>query len=178
MKKISAPLLFLIRFLMFFGIFQCFITVFIGFSTPGGLYISWLDEHLNFIKLWRNFLIDFTAFILKMAGYTITLRAKGLTVRGYAGFNIVYSCLGYGVINALLAFILAYPKSESSKYPPLIIAIIYVQILNIIRLCLIAIYYQSEFSVFGLGYHDIFNLFLYGFTIFGVYLWIRYISTN
>ncbi|MGY4385436.1 exosortase/archaeosortase family protein [Pedobacter sp. UYP24] len=178
MKETSDTLRFVIKLLMFFIIFQCFIIAFIGFSTPGGIYIYWLDEQLNFIRLWRKLLIGCTASILKLAGYTITQHSKGLTVKGYAGFNIVYSCLGYGVTNALLAFIFAFPKSKHAKYYPLIMGAIYVQILNIIRLCLIAVYYKPEFRILGLGYHDIFNLFLYGFTIFGACLWIKHTSTN
>ncbi|MHA4894684.1 hypothetical protein ACXZ1K_08035 [Pedobacter sp. PWIIR3] len=178
MKNTLETFRFLLKFLLLFMAFQTIIISFIGITTPGGFFISWFNDHLNFITLWRSFLIICTAKILQTLGYVVLINATGLKVIGCAGFKIVYSCLGYGISNVLLAFAFAYPKANFPKYSTAILGILCIQILNIVRLCLIAIFYQPAFMVLGLGYHEIFNLFLYIFTISGSYLWIKYQPNN
>lgn len=167
-RKISR---FLIKFTFLFVILYGLNIAFIGISTPGRLYLPWLDQNLNYIKLWRNILITSTASILQNAGFIVDRNPMGLTVKSHSGFKLVYSCLGYGITSAFVAFVAAFPCSRSSKYPFLVAGILFIQILNITRLCLISIFYRPNFKILGLNYHDLFNIFLYVFTAIIVHIW-------
>lgn len=159
---------FLIRFIILFSLLYGFHIVFIAVSTPGGLYIKWLDQHINYIKAWRRFDIHSSAFLLRNFGYTVHMNETGLSLPHYSGFRLVYSCLGYGVMSGFTAFVLAFPKPLKGKFGFIFLGIITIQVMNVLRLVLIAIFYKSDYCF---DHHLLFNIGLYLLICLLIYLW-------
>nr|WP_162988822.1 archaeosortase/exosortase family protein [Pedobacter schmidteae] len=161
-------------FLMFYGFHLCII----GITSPGRLYSSFLDQHFNYIKTWRQFSISATASILKMMGYTVFTTETTLKVHGHAGFKLVYSCLGYGIMSCFASFVLSFPKPWLSRFIFLVLGLATIQILNIIRFTLISIYYKPQVTILQANHHDLFNYTLYTILLLIVYLWLQFPQTK
>jgi exosortase/archaeosortase family protein len=165
---------FILKFLFLLFIFYYFNIAFISASSPGGFHIPFLETHLNYIQALREIYILVAAFILTSAGYTVVTSPFGLTVLGFAGFKLVYSCLAYGVISCFSAFALSIPKPFRYRYQFLILGIASIFILNICRLIIVAIYYRPNFSILGLDHHDIFNIVVYTLILACSYICLKY----
>jgi len=173
-KPTKNPIKFAILFPMLFLLFYYFNIAFIGITTPGGYYLEGVDHHLNYIKAWRSFDISCTALLLRGFGHEVLTEKVSLHVSGRSGFILVYSCLGYGVLSVYAAFILAYPKSIKEKITFLVAGIIGFQLINIMRLCLIALYWKSTPMMFKLNAHEVFNYLTYTLIICASYYWLNY----
>lgn len=169
---------FLIRFAMLFCVFYGFNLAFIGLSTPGGLYLSFADQYFNYIKVWRELCLFTTAKILELTGYTVQTTDISLKVQGHAGFRLVYSCLGYGVMSFFAAFTLAFPKSRRSRITFLIMGLISIQLLNTLRFVLIALFYKPKQLWFFADHHDVFNYGLYLILLTMIYVWLNLKKTH
>lgn len=171
--KTNISYRFLFNFLGLFTLFYGFHIFYIGVTTKGDVYFSFLDQHLNYIELWRQFSISTSAQILKNLGYIIHVNNTGLSVENHSGFKLIYSCLGYGIMSCFAAFVISYPKSIRSRLIFLIIGLIAIQLLNIARFVLISIYYKSYSSV-NIDHHTTFNFVLYTL-LFGItYFWLNH----
>ncbi|WP_090781812.1 exosortase Y [Pedobacter sp. ok626] len=157
---------FLILFLTFYG----FNIAYIGITSPGGLYFSFLDQHLNYIELWRNLYIAAAAKILELMGYVVYTTDVSLKVQGHSGFRLVYSCLGYGIISCFSAFALSFPKSLRSRLKFLFIGLSLILTLNLCRLILLSLFYNPQITF---NHHEIFNTGLYAAIILMSYKWVN-----
>jgi len=166
---------FLINFLSLFALFYYFNIFYIGATSEGGIYSSFLDRHLNYIVAWQQFYITTAAQTLKTLGYAVQINSYGLSVENHSGFRLIYSCLGYGIMSCFAAFVIAYPKSIRSKLIFLSFGLLAIQLLNTMRLVLIAIYYKSHY-VLNMDHHTVFNCILYVILLVISYLWLNYPS--
>ena len=166
------PLLFLLLYYFNIG--------YIGLTSPGGLYIQFLDQHFNYIKYWREFNLATSATILKSFGYEVFTNEFRLHVEGKAGFILVYSCLGYGILSLFTAFVLTYPKPLKEKLYFLLSGVITFQVLNTMRLILIALYWKPAPILLKMNAHEIFNSIIYMIIACSVYYWLnqKTIKTN
>ena len=162
---------FVFSFLVLFFTFYTFNIIFIGLTSPGHYYVSFLDKHLNYINSWRNFDISSTAYILESLGYQVSTQGNRLITIGFSGFRLVYSCLGYGIMSCFVAFVIAFPKPGHSKPVFLAAGLITIQLLNILRFTLISIYYHPPSSAFIPDHHTVFNYTLYVILGIMVYVW-------
>lgn len=167
---IPAHFKFLVHFILGFALLYGFHLVNIALTSPGGFYLGWLDQHVNYIKYWREFDINVSAYLLRKAGFEVCTSVHTLHVEGHAGFRLVYSCLGYGTMSGFSAFVIAFPKSKQSKIRFLIRGLLMIQILNLIRLMLIALFFNSLGSI---DHHLLFNTLCYFFISSYVYQWIN-----
>jgi exosortase/archaeosortase family protein len=151
---------------------------FIGITSPGGYYIKFIDQNFNYIRYWRDFNISTVATFLTAIGEVVNINQYHLHVKGKAGFNIVYSCLGYGILSVLVAFVIAYPKPLIKKIIFLVSGILIFQLLNIIRLIIIALYWKPLPLVLKVNAHEIFNYIIYTVLFLAIYLWVNERSVN
>jgi exosortase/archaeosortase family protein len=165
---------FIILFIGTYLILNYFNEFYIGITSKGGLYVPFLDEHLNYIKWWRSFSIESTAKILRYLGHTVLTNEIQLKVIGRAGFRLVYSCLGYGIMSAFVAFCISFPSPFKSRFGFIIMGLIWIQIANIARFVLISLYWKRYNTFFGLDHHTLFNTLIYLLLAICCYLWIRY----
>jgi len=161
------------KFLFFF--FLLFITFymsnifFIGITNPKGIYFPDLDRHFNYISKWRSLYISLSAYLLEVLGYEPTTCKTGLSVKGFSGFRLVYSCLGYGIMSCFSAFVISFPKPFLSKVLFLFTGLLLILVLNTCRFILLAIYYKPEMS--NIDHHTIFNCTIYLTMIILTYIW-------
>lgn len=173
MKSNISSLRFLISFIGLFCILYGFNLFYIGITMPGGIYSSFLDQHLNYIKAWRDLYISSTAKILDSAGYIVYTTGTTLKVRGHAGFRLIYSCLGYGIMSFFAAFVLSFPKPIYSRIIFLFTGLTIIHLLNTLRFILIALFYKPGVILGFSDHHDIFNYSLYIILLAMIYLWLN-----
>lgn len=164
---------FALLFVGLFCVFYYFHIFFNGIVTPGGLYSGFLDQHLNYIKGLRNFLLYATSESLTLLGYHNRTSDLALLVVGRGIIILSYDCLGLGVMSFFTAFVIAYPKSRKSKVILLLAGLIGIQALNIIRFILLSIYWQQKGKGWGIDHHTLFNVIIYVLIVITIYFWIN-----
>ena len=162
---------FLITFLTLFIAFYGFNIAYIGITSPGGVYAKFLDDHFNYIKVWRSLYISTAAGILELLGHTVYTTDTTLKVQGASGFRLVYSCLGYGIISCFSAFVFSLPKTRRSRLLFFLIGLLTISVLNLSRLIMISLYYNPELTMFSLNHHSIFNIILYIILLLMMFKW-------
>ncbi|TKC08640.1 glycosyltransferase [Pedobacter frigoris] len=167
----ESAIAFLLNFLMLSAVFYWINIFFIGLTTPGGFYIKCLDQHLNYIHHWRTASIYITSSVLRSLGYIVEVSGQGLSVKYHSGFKIVYSCLGYGIMSCFAAFVISFPKSARSKICFLITGLCLIQLINLLRLTLIAIFYRDVLMLWKIDHHALYNYLTYTIIIFITYIW-------
>ena len=164
---------FIIIFLVAYLILDYFTLFYMGVTAPGNLYSSFLDENLNYVRGFRLFLLSITSGILQLMGHDVVTTDTMLHAYNVGGFNIVYSCLGFGVMSFFVAFVIAYPKSLKSKLLFIPIGLILIQSLNVLRLLLITLYWKRSFLMGIIDHHTLFNIILYALLLAMLYLWVN-----
>jgi exosortase/archaeosortase family protein len=169
----DSPVRFLLVFLSLFVIFYYFNILFFGLTSEGNHYNAFLDEHFNYIRILRHFLLNTAASILSWLGYTAITSDTELLVVGRGVIRLVYSCLGLGIMSFFTAFVIAFPKKLKQKLLFLVCGIFVIQLLNITRFVLLALFWKSTKGII-LDHHTIFNIIIYILIAISLYLWIRY----
>jgi len=167
-----SPVKFVFSFLALFLVFYYFNILFFGLTSPGNNYNAFLADHLNYIQWLRQFLLDSSTAIIKMFGFTAINNNYELLVAGRGTIRLVYSCLGLGVISFFAAFVIAYPKPLVRKIIFLVSGIVAIEIINIIRFVLLAIFWNKR-SPQIIDHHTLFNIIIYILICFSLYLWIK-----
>ncbi len=169
---------FVVLFIGLYLLLYFFNIAYIGMTAKGGLYIPFLDKHLNYIRWWRTFSIEAATTILRWFDYTVITNEIELRVIGKGGVRLVYSCLGYGIMSVFVAFCISFPSPFKYRFWFMLTGLIVIQALNIIRFVLLPLYWNRRKPLFGMDHHDLFNIFIYVLLILICYLWIRYSSKN
>jgi exosortase/archaeosortase family protein len=169
----ATPLKFVFSFLFLFMLFYYFNIMFFGITNPGGHYSPFLANHLNYIQWLRWLLLNSSAFLLNSLGFTAITSNYELLVAGHGIIQLVYSCLGLGVISFFAAFLIAYPKHSRSKIFFLIAGIFGIEFLNIIRFVLLALYWNNRDQQI-IDHHTIFNIIIYIIVAVSLYFWVKY----
>ncbi|MXV17171.1 exosortase/archaeosortase family protein [Hufsiella ginkgonis] len=146
----------------------------IGLSAPGGKYIDFVARHLNYIAWWRETLIRCTASCIEWLGWKPGFNHVHLWIPRVGGIAVSYSCLGYGVTSFLWSFVLAWPgKSWYARVFMILAGTILVQLLNIIRLTLITVYWQNSRISLPVSHHVLFDAVIYGVLLVILWRWTR-----
>lgn len=164
---------FIAIFLVCYFVMYYFNVAYIGLCAKGGPYIPFLDEHLNYIRGWRHFSIESTATIIRWMGYQVKTADTMLGVYGRNGISLVYACLGYDVMAAFTAFLIAFPRAWRTKFKFWIFGLLLIQVLNICRFVFLALFWSNERTFLGLNHHDLFNVFIYLILMLSVYIWLN-----
>lgn len=172
MAKRNSPLRFALVFIVVFITFYYFNIGFFGITSPGRHYSPFLAEHLNYIKALRDLLIWCSAAILKCFGFIVLTNDYSLLVAGRGHIMLVYSCLGLGVMSFFGAFVIAYPKPLKAKAIFLIAGLLVIQILNIIRFVLLALFWNKQDQQI-VDHHTIFNALIYILIGISLYFWVK-----
>jgi exosortase/archaeosortase family protein len=172
-RKLS-PVRFVIIFVILFLLFYYFNIFFFGITSPGNrhYYSAFLANNLNYISWLRHFLLMSSAGLLNLLGFGGVYNEYDLLVAGHGTIQLVYSCLGLGVISFFAAFVLAYPKKLGAKWAFLIGGIIGIELLNILRFVLLALFWDKKGGHI-LDHHTIFNVLIYLIIAFTLYFWVK-----
>ncbi len=168
----ESPLKFVFSFILLFACFYYFNILFYKYTTPGVSYIAFLGDHLNYITGLRLLLLKITAQIVSWSGYAVITDQYNLLVAGHGIIRLDYSCLGLGVISFFAAFVLSYPRKWKSRIIFLIAGVLGIQLLNIIRFVLLAIFWDKKHKLI-LDHHTIFNIIIYIVIAIAIYFWVK-----
>lgn len=169
----DSPARFIVVFLTLFVAFYYFNIFFFGISLPGNHYSAFLSENLNYIAGLRHLLLQCSAKILNWLGYTTITNDHQLLVAGRGSITVVYSCLGLGIMSFFAAFVIAYPKKIKSKLLFLVPGLLCIQLLNVARFVLLALFWNKKKGVI-FDHHTIFNIVVYMIIAISIYFWSRH----
>lgn len=165
---------FVVAFLVLFAAFYYFNIFFFNLTTPtASFYIPFIARHFDYIAALRSFLLSVSAGILQLLGFYTIHDAFRLLTAGRGVLVLDYSCLGLGVISFFAAFVLAYPTKRCSKVLFLIAGIAGIELLNIFRLVLLAVFWDAR-AQHVLNHHTIFNIVVYLIIAITLYFWVKH----
>ena len=175
MRKLhsESPLRFLLVFLGLFLFFYYFNIFFFSITSQGSHYSPFFDEHLNYIRWFRNLLLAVSRSIINIFGFACISNDYQLLVAGRGIIDVVYSCLGLGVMSFYAAFVIAYPKPLKPKLIFLITGLVCIQLLNVLRFVLLALLWNKK-SKLILDHHTIFNIVIYIIIAISLYFWVKH----
>jgi len=109
---------------------------------------NWSNDHV---------IVPYTAFLARTVGHLLNLTGQALTVQGTVvassrfGMDVRNGCNGVEAMALLIAAIVAFPASIRDRMQGLGVGMVFVQVVNIIRLCtlyFLGAYYRSVFDLF------------------------------
>jgi exosortase/archaeosortase family protein len=172
-KEPVSPLGFVFKFLGLFLLFYFFNLLFFGLTSPGKHYSPFLDHYLNYVQGLRWLLLNVSTGLLNMLGFTAICNDYELLVAGHSTIQVVYSCLGLGVISFFAAFVLAFPKPVKRKMIFLVTGILVIEFLNVIRFMVLVLYWTPKDSKI-IDHHTIFNVIIYIIIAISLYFWVKH----
>ncbi len=152
---------FLLKTIFFYLVIKYFFLAYAGLTIEGGgLYSPFLAEHFDFISMFRRFLLWGGVQFASLIGYPSFHTDYFLLVRGGAGVQLVYSCLGLDLISAYVALVLAWPSKWIYKVVSSLLATATIILLNMVRLGGLAVLYTTgNYGFFEyINHHDLFNI--------------------
>ncbi|WP_295799489.1 exosortase Y [Mucilaginibacter sp.] len=168
----ASPVKFVLVFIALFAAFYYFNILYFGITSPGNHYSAFLAQYLNYISGLRWLLLKGSAQFLVWLGFTVITNDYELLVPGHPIIQLVYSCLGLGVMSFFAAFVLAYPIKLKSKIGFLLGGLLGIQVLNIARFVLLALFWtRNENRV--IDHHAIFNIIVYILIAITLYFWVK-----
>ena len=172
---IKHPLLrFIVTFVLFFVLFYYSIILYEGITSPGGYYVPFLDHYFNFITWYRIILLESAHHLTNILGYPsfVSDNRHLQVINGYF-VQIVYSCLGFGLISVWFSFLIAYPSTINKKIRWSLIGFLLISLLNIVRIAVLAIMatklHRSDLEI----HHTIYNAVVYLFIIIMIYFFTK-----
>jgi exosortase/archaeosortase family protein len=171
-NKQNNPIKFAAWFIGLFLVFYYFNILFFGVTSPGKFYSPFLAEHLNYIQWLRWVLLQCSAFVINSLGFSTVTNNYELLVAGRGVIQLVYSCLGLGLISFFAAFVLAYPKPRKAKIIFLLSGILVIELLNTFRFVFLALFWTRQQSAI-IDHHTIFNILMYVIIAASLYFWVK-----
>jgi exosortase/archaeosortase family protein len=168
----ESPVRFVLVFLTLFVIFYYFNIFFFGITSPGNHYSPFLAENLNYIQWLRRFLLMESAQIINWLGYTAITDEYQLLVAGHGILQLVYSCLGLGLMSFFTSFVIAYPKALKKKLIFIVSGNLCIQLLNITRFVILALFWNKKKGL-TLDHHTVFNVIIYIIIAISLYFWVK-----
>ena len=154
----------ILRFLFVFFILKLCLNAYIGILSPGGkAYSPFLQQYANVPAWFTYFICKCAKGLLQVMGYSVYQKAlNNITIRGSRGINIIWACLGFGVMSFWTAFITAHTATWKYRLKWIMIGIFLITGINIIRIALIALGFHYNWKAFNaIEPHFAFNVVSY-----------------
>ena len=168
-------LLYCLKFLGVFAIAYFGTLAWIGLASPGNYYSPFIDHYLDYIAWLRASLLYGSKILLSIFGVDTTIpNIYSLQLVGGRAINLVYSCIGYGVMSFWIALIVANKGNFTTKLYWLIGGLIIIWFLNIIRMSLFLVTFnKGQTMPFGIDNHLFFNITAYAGIFVMIYFYDR-----
>ena len=159
---------------LFFSLFFYYGSYFyIGITAPGVYYFPFLDKYLNIFNWYRAFLLTGSHFVTELFGYqTIIINKFHLQMVNGHSVQIVYTCMGAGLLGVWFAFVIAYPSFLKKKVIWILIGFSVISLLNMIRLAGLLIV-ANKVNLKFIDHHTYYNIVVYIFIIIMIYFFTR-----
>lgn len=154
----------ILRFLIVFLALTFLCYCYIGIISPGGkTYSSSLDQYANFPAWLTYFICKCAKGLLELIGYNVyQKKPNNITIHGSRGVNIIWACLGFGVMSFWVAFVVAHYAKWLYKLKWVLAGIALITGINILRIALIALALHSDWKAFiAVEPHFAFNVVSY-----------------
>lgn len=134
-----------------------------GLSAPGNYYSALIDHYFDYPSWLRLSLLYGSKFFLLLFGYTCIIPdGYHIQILDGKGVQLIYACLGVGVLSFWLAFVVANRGVFLKKLIWVIGGMIFIWLINIIRICLFLISVNKQQKMpLGLDNHTFFNALAY-----------------
>jgi exosortase/archaeosortase family protein len=159
-------------FIVLFLAFYYFNIFFFGITTPGNHYSAIIDQNFNYIRGLRHLLLGSSAWVLRLFGFVVITNDTELLVAGQGAIQVVYSCLGLGVLSFFAAFVISYPNKIKSKIIFLVGGVLGIEMLNVLRFILLALFWNPRDQRI-IDHHTLFNITIYLVIAAAIYLWVK-----
>lgn len=166
---------FIAKLLALFSIFYFGTQIFIGITSKGNYYYAFLDEYLNYIKWLRVSILKAAGIICSLFGYNTKIE-NSISLRIINGYkiNMVYSCIGIGIMSSWAAFALAYSTTLKRKIIWLFGGLITIWFINAIRVAALLIWVNKTRDTKGFAnHHTVFNILAYMIVIVLIYFYTK-----
>ena len=164
---------FILKFILLSLFFYYGAIGYMGITSPGGIYFPFLDKYFNIINWYRTFLLTGSHLLTELVGYPSFLRDQyHLQILNGHGIQIVYSCLGTGLLGVWFAFVISYPSRLKKKISWAVIGFLSISFLNMIRLGGLAII-ASKVNLNFIDHHTYFNIAVYICIIIMIYFYTK-----
>ena len=166
---------YLLKFILTFCILYYGTKAMIGITTPGGYYVTFADKYLDYISGLRYLLLHSSKGLLNLLGFDIYLKdSYTIKMVNGRGVQVVYSCLGYGLLSFWIAFVIANKLSFRKMLQWMIGGVLVIILLNVSRISLMLISVNKHWpSLLNLDNHTWFNIVAYGAIFCMMYLFDR-----
>jgi exosortase/archaeosortase family protein len=175
LKKNYPEVLFILKFLLLFLFLYQFVEFWIGISSKGGLYVPFIDEYFNGVKWYRVFILKSAAAVHYLFSYPTHLLSS-ITLEGYNGYrvNMVYSCIGYGIICFWAAFVFSFPITLKHKLQWLALGFILLFMLNVLRISILLFVINKTKNVESFSmHHTYYNVCSYALIFMMIYFFVK-----
>ncbi len=152
------------KLLLLYFIFDYGTTLFIGVTGTGGRYYSYtLDHYFNYVSWLRNIILHGSNSMMHLLRFDTTIVSEYLIgIKHGAAVQLVYSCLGYGVLSFWAAFIIANKGTLKFKAIWLCFGFFVIIFSNIVRVCILLISKQQKwYKPFEFDHHTTYNIIAY-----------------
>lgn len=168
--------IFIVKFLVLFLGFHYFNEFYIGVTAPGGLYVSFLDEHLNYIAWLRQSILWGAKIVCGIMGYDTFIdgpyHLRSVTYGN--GVQMVYACIGLGIKSFWAGFVLAHSIPWKKKVLWTLIGLLVIWIINCFRVAIILIAAIKRWNINRfMDHHDFFNIIAYIFIFILIIIFLR-----
>ena len=170
-------------FVKFFGSFIIFFygtEALIGITAPGGLYVGFIDNYLNYINWLRSSLMHATAGVVSLFGYHAFLEnAYVLRLTEGGAIKMVYSCIGYGVMSFWGAFIFANKGNWKKKIKWISMGLFLIWCINVARISILLVATHHHWvTPLGWDHHTWFTICAYILIFILIYFYDRSVKVR
>lgn len=118
-------------------------------------------------------------WILELLGFDIEQIGTIVRIAGYPGIIMHFACLGFNIMGAFVALMIAFPDHIKivKKISFILLVIFIIHVLNILRVTGLVLRDHYKFDLYY-DQHDIFNFILYIIILFFFFQWISYSSRS
>ncbi|MCB0699745.1 MAG: archaeosortase/exosortase family protein [Chitinophagales bacterium] len=154
---------YVLLFFISYGLLYITNYILTGLLQPGGYYSEWLANNLDYVTVFRTFLLRSTSSVIEILGYETYLQGNVLYTKGGHSIRMVYSCIGINILCMWWAFVIALPMKLLRKLLHFIFGTVCLIGLNISRLSMLTMS-PDDYSLgeLVLDHHTIYNCLVYG----------------
>jgi len=160
---IKNVFLYITKFVVIFCILYFVSIAVIGLSFPDGYYSPFIAHYLNYVDWLRASLLWGAKGLLALFSYKTYLPDKyHLLMKNGSGVNMVYSCIGYGVMSFWGALIIANKGSWKKKLLWITGGWLAIWCINVARIAILVVAVNKRWQMpLGLDHHTWVNIVAY-----------------
>ena len=173
-------IIYILKFLGFFCIAYFGTIAIEGLASPVNYYSPFINHYMDYPSWLRASLLSGSKLFASLAGFkSVITDVYHIKIVNGKSVQLVYSCLGVGVMSFWLAFVMANTGGWLRKTAWIIGGMICIWLINVTRLGLLLVTINKNQSLpFGLDNHTFFNILAYVAIFVLIYFYDRYTKSS